>query len=393
MSSLQKIRQKTVEFHQLAAQPEECAVGDPLGGCRITPYGYSVMLKKLMEFAEGKIVMALEGGYNLDSIANSVLACVEVLVEEKPLSGSSEAYPFESTWRVIQAVREKLSPFWPILKFELSKKLTDGKAPPIQISCSDSDGENDICANIVSEDLEKAVQDILQPFSELRVDEVSTVSAPWRLELSKIDVWYATFGSNMCKSRFLCYIQGGQVEGMRKACAGSLDKSPPKEILWKTVPHRLFFGRDQTKTWGPGGVAFLHPESNSQNRAYMCLYRITLEQFNDVLLQENVSRFDLSSPVFDLTDLDSIMEKGKPVEVLERGWYRNVVHLGNESGIPILTMTCTLSDVESFKSGLHPLCAPAKEYADTLVRGLVGGNQFSEEEAMAYILEASTNPL
>lgn len=43
-------------------------------------------------------------------------------------------------------------------------------------------------------------------------DEVSTVSAPWRLELSKIDVWYAAFGSNMCKSRFLCYIQGGQVK-------------------------------------------------------------------------------------------------------------------------------------------------------------------------------------
>lgn len=24
------------------------AVGDPLGGCRITPYGYSVMLKKVV---------------------------------------------------------------------------------------------------------------------------------------------------------------------------------------------------------------------------------------------------------------------------------------------------------------------------------------------------------
>lgn len=59
----------------------------------------------------------------------------------------------------------------------------------------------------------------------------------------------------------------------------------------------------------------------------------------------------------------------------------------------IVLFRCTLSDVESFKSGIHPLCAPAKEYADTLVRGLVGGNQFSEEEAMAYILEASTNPL
>lgn len=59
---------------------------------------------QLMEFAQGKIVMALEGGYNLDSLANSVLACVEVLVEDKPLTGSSEAYPFESTWRVIQEV-------------------------------------------------------------------------------------------------------------------------------------------------------------------------------------------------------------------------------------------------------------------------------------------------
>jgi len=352
-----------------------------------------------MEFAQGKIVMALEGGYNLDSLANSVLACVEVLVEDKPLTGSSEAYPFESTWRVIQEVREVLSPFWPTLKDELSKTLTHRNAPPIQISSLDSDVENDNSVYTVSEDLEKAIQDVVQPFSELRVgvstnDEVNTAAAPWRLELSKADVYYASFGSNMLKSRFLCYIQGGQVEGMRKPCAGSLDKSPPKEVLWKTVPHRLFFGRDHCKTWGPGGVAFLHPESNSQDRAYMCLYRITLEQFNDVLVQENVSSFDPSSPVFDITDLDSVTEKGNmSLEVLKRGWYHNVVYLGSENGIPILTMTCTLSDVESFKSGAFPLRAPAKEYADTLVRGLVGGNELSEEEAMAYIVEASTKPL
>lgn len=58
-----------------------------------------------MSFAQGKIVLALEGGYNLDSIANSALACVEVLLEDKPIAGSSESYPFESTWRVIQAVK------------------------------------------------------------------------------------------------------------------------------------------------------------------------------------------------------------------------------------------------------------------------------------------------
>lgn len=56
---------------------------------------------------------------------------------------------------------------------------------------------------------------------------------------------------------------------------GAMDKSKPKEIIWKTFPHRLFFGRDRTATWGPGGVAFLHPSSNVQEKTYMCLYKIT----------------------------------------------------------------------------------------------------------------------
>lgn len=62
--------------------------------------------------------MALEGGYNLVSLANSVLACVEVLLEDKPIAGSSEAYPFESTWRVIQAVSLNFSvSFIPLCPF------------------------------------------------------------------------------------------------------------------------------------------------------------------------------------------------------------------------------------------------------------------------------------
>lgn len=58
-----------------------------------------------MQFAQGKIVMALEGGYNLTSLANSVLACVKTLLEEKTINGSLRDYPFESTWRVIQQVK------------------------------------------------------------------------------------------------------------------------------------------------------------------------------------------------------------------------------------------------------------------------------------------------
>ncbi|XP_040986013.1 histone deacetylase 5 isoform X2 [Juglans microcarpa x Juglans regia] len=289
----------------------DAALGDPLGGCRVTPYGYSAMLKKLMSFAQGKIVLALEGGYNLDSIANSALACVEVLLEDKPIAGSSEAYPFESTWRVIQAVRHELSDFWPTLADKLPANLisqTAASVPNILFSSSDSEVEDDNGTQRL-----KDLEEVIQPLSKLKVDEdgqdkVATPN-PWRSELSKIDIWYATFGSNMWKPRFLCYIEGGQVEGMQKPCSGSMDRTPPKEIVWKSYPYRLFFGRDSSSSWGPGGVAFLDPESKSQDKAYLCLYRITLEQFNDVLAQENVSSHDMTSPLFDLAALTSITSK------------------------------------------------------------------------------------
>ena len=55
--------------------------------------------------------MLLLEGYKLVSISNSVLACVEVLLEDEPIVGSLEAYPFESTWSVIQVVIiEKICP-------------------------------------------------------------------------------------------------------------------------------------------------------------------------------------------------------------------------------------------------------------------------------------------
>lgn len=42
--------------------------------------------------------------------------------------------------------------------------------------------------------------------------KISDLSLEWRSDLSKTDVWYASFGSNMWRPRFLCYIQGGKVK-------------------------------------------------------------------------------------------------------------------------------------------------------------------------------------
>ncbi|KAL7098901.1 hypothetical protein ACP275_09G047700 [Erythranthe tilingii] len=374
----------------------DAAVDDPLGGCSVTPYGYSVMLDKLMGFAGGKIVMALEGGYDLNSLAKSAKACVEVLLHDRPVIQSLDVYPFESTWRVIQMVRKELSKYWPILAAELPEELIS-QTSPFVISSSDSEGEHENDSISVSEEVQ-TIDDIIQPFTNLKVtgdcQDSTTASPSWRSELSKVYVWYATYGSNMNLSRFRCYIEGGQTEGMRRPCVGSMDKRMPEETIWKTFPHRLFFGRDRTSTWGLGGVAFLHPNSYVGENTYMCMYKITLEQFNDVLLQENISSYDMSRPLFDLTALQTIQtEKCTPVESVQRGWYHNVVYLGKENDIPILTMTCTISNVDSFVSGKYRVNPPCKEYANTLVKGLVQGKQLSEEEALAYINEASTKPL
>ncbi|WJX95592.1 histone deacetylase [Trifolium repens] len=150
----------------------DAAVGDPLGGCRVTPFGFSLMLKKLMDLAEGRIVLVLEGGYNLDSIAKSMHACLEVLLEDKPLVGSSEAYPFESTWRVIQEVRKELSPFWPTLASDLPQELISQVAQPPHTLVSSSDSE-DGEAPPQLKTIAALLEEVIKPLSNLKVYAVA----------------------------------------------------------------------------------------------------------------------------------------------------------------------------------------------------------------------------
>ncbi|KAK2357613.1 histone deacetylase [Trifolium repens] len=222
--------------------------------------------------------------------------------------------------------------------------------------------------------------------SMLDADEENAASCSWRSELSNVYLWYASYGSNMWIPRFDCYIAGGQVEGMQKPCSGSVNKTLPNQILWKSFPCHIFFGRDSSHSWGPGGVAFLNPERNSQHKTYMCMHKISLEQFNDILFQENGLSLDVGSSLFDMTTLNAISnEEFSSQEVVKDGWYGNVVYLGKEHSIPIITMTCSPLDIEGFKSGKLPLCAPNKSYANTLIKGLVEGEQLSESEAIAYV--------
>ena len=58
----------------------DAAVGDPLGGYRVTPAMYGHMTHQLAALAGGRVVVALEGGYNLASISECATACARALL-------------------------------------------------------------------------------------------------------------------------------------------------------------------------------------------------------------------------------------------------------------------------------------------------------------------------
>nr|XP_048317317.1 histone deacetylase 6 isoform X1 [Myodes glareolus] len=62
----------------------DAAQGDPLGGCQVTPEGYAHLTHLLMGLASGRIILILEGGYNLASISESMAACTHSLLGDPP---------------------------------------------------------------------------------------------------------------------------------------------------------------------------------------------------------------------------------------------------------------------------------------------------------------------
>ena len=114
-------------------------------------------------------------------------------------------------------------------------------------------------------------------------------------------VWYAGYGSNLHPDRFRCYLQGGAVQGMVRAAAGSRDRSAWSAQTTGTLPGALRFAGTFT-TWGTGtsegGAAFLELQDDAERppqvpdeagpfAVHAVAYRISPLQLVDVLLQES----------------------------------------------------------------------------------------------------------
>ena len=92
--------------------------GDPLGGMRVTSQGFAELTRIIMDIADrccaGRVVMTLEGGYDLDGLSRSVKAVV------RKLAGASDALPEpsltpsqqEDVERIVTKVSRVHGRFW-----------------------------------------------------------------------------------------------------------------------------------------------------------------------------------------------------------------------------------------------------------------------------------------
>ncbi|OAD73442.1 hypothetical protein PHYBLDRAFT_112735 [Phycomyces blakesleeanus NRRL 1555(-)] len=90
----------------------DAAHGDHIGQCEVTPAGYGQMTHMLMSLANGKVVMALEGGYNINSIAVSSVGCMAVLKGEAPEPIKPDSRPSEICKETIAIVKKLQATQW-----------------------------------------------------------------------------------------------------------------------------------------------------------------------------------------------------------------------------------------------------------------------------------------
>ena len=92
----------------------DAAEGDMIGGCHVSPAGYAHMTHMLMSLADGKVVVCMEGGYNLRSIAISALAVTRTLMGERP-DRLTSTRPSPGGVDTVKQVLRQQSQYWPCL--------------------------------------------------------------------------------------------------------------------------------------------------------------------------------------------------------------------------------------------------------------------------------------
>lgn len=182
-------------------------------------------------------------------------------------------------------------------------------------------------------------------------------------------LWYASYGSNLSAARFAYYLQGGRPPGATRTYPGARTPTPPVADRPLRLRGQVFFGWESS-TWGGGGIAFLDPSVAGE--VLMRAYRITADQFADVVAQEMHrdpgESFDLA-----LLRQDSRLTLGP-------GRYETLVVVGHLDDEPVMTFTCS-------SGGQRPESnAPSERYLQMIAAGLREAHSLGPDELVGYLL-------
>ncbi|XP_010579622.1 PREDICTED: histone deacetylase 10 [Haliaeetus leucocephalus] len=109
----------------------DSGIGDPEGQMNATPEVFAHLTHFVMQLANGKLCVILEGGYHLKSLSESVCMTVKTLLGDPVPQITGEMAPCLSAVESIQNVRAAHKSYWKWLMYEV---------PPIKTATTDSRG-------------------------------------------------------------------------------------------------------------------------------------------------------------------------------------------------------------------------------------------------------------
>ncbi|XP_061696179.1 histone deacetylase 6 isoform X2 [Syngnathoides biaculeatus] len=102
----------------------DAARGDPLGGYHVTPEGYAHLTHMLMSLACGRVLLILEGGYNLTSISDSMAMCTSMLLgDPPPFLAMPLLPPHHAAVTSINEVIRHHAPYWKSLRIKIPESV------------------------------------------------------------------------------------------------------------------------------------------------------------------------------------------------------------------------------------------------------------------------------
>lgn len=169
----------------------DAARGDPLGGYNVTPEGYAHLTHMLMSLAGGRVLVILEGGYNLSSISDSMAMCTSVLLGDPPPSLVTPLPPpHHSAVATINEVIRHHAPFWRSLRIHIPESVRAALPAPKHRGKRSSKGRGRKSEEIVSDKpplppagredatVEHSLDQVTQGLAGLDVGQTSTNPSP-----------------------------------------------------------------------------------------------------------------------------------------------------------------------------------------------------------------------